>query len=132
MLQASRELSFEPRAIRIYLKPFPLFHILVHLSLVDLSGIVKNDSFSVLVAFFVYLPEEDSIFVLLDVKVQKVDASKELVLGMILVLDPAHFVLVEVLADGMLDLAGGCLYVADLELMHRGDLYQDARLVLAS
>lgn len=60
-----------------------MFHILVHLSLVDLSGIVKNDSFSVLVAFFVYLPEEDSIFVLLDVKVQKVDASEDLVFGMI-------------------------------------------------
>lgn len=67
-----------------------------------------------LVAFFVYLPEEDSIFVLLDVKVQKVDASEDLVFGMILVLDPAHFVLVEVLADGMLDLVGGCFYVANL------------------
>ena len=32
----------------------------------------------------------------------------------------------------MLDLISGCFYVADLELMHRGDLYQDARLVLAS
>lgn len=58
-------------------------------------------------SFFVYLPEEDSIFVLLDLEVQEVDAFEDLVFGVVLVFDPAHFSLVEVLADGMLDLIGG-------------------------
>ena len=60
-----------------------------------------------LVSFFVNLPEKDSIFVLLDLEVQEVDALEYLVFWVVLIFDPAHFSLVEVLADGMLDLIGG-------------------------
>lgn len=68
--------------------------------------------------FFVNLPEEHAIFVLLDVEVQEVDAFEYLVFGVVLVPYPAHLILVEVLADGMLDLIGGGRYVSDLEFMH--------------
>lgn len=64
--------------------------------------------------FFVNLAEEHSIFILLDVEVQEIDAFEDLVFGVVLILDPAHFILVEVLANGMLDVIGRCFYVSDL------------------
>lgn len=95
-----------------------MFHIPIHFPFINLTGIVKDDSLAMLMPFFVNLPEEYSIFVLLDMEVQEVDAFEDLVFGVVLILDPTHLVLVEVLTNGMLDLIGGGFYVSDLEFMH--------------
>lgn len=95
-----------------------MFHIPIHFPFINLTGIVKYDSLAMFMPFFVNLPEEDPIFVLLDMEVQEVDAFKDLVFGVVLVLDPAHLILVEVLTNGMLDLIGGGFYISDLEFMH--------------
>ena len=91
-----------------------MFDIFDYFSLVDFAWVIEYDSFPILAAFLIYFSEVNTILILLYIKIKKINPFEQLVLRVILVFHPIHFVLIEPLPYGVLNFDFICLDITYL------------------
>jgi hypothetical protein len=102
LLYSGDKLAFVPWAVGVNFKAFSTFEIFHNLSFIYLSRIVKNDSFSIFLPLLIQFSKVNSIFIFLYMKIKQIYPFENLMFWVILILNPIHLVLIEVLPNWMM------------------------------